>query len=57
MEWASPSFSYTYYENEGYTIDPDLVNAMDDDNNFAYIGADGYRGIVIDTVNKTITLN
>jgi len=57
LEWASPSFSYTYYENEGYTIDPDLVNAMDDDNNFAYIGADGYRGIVIDTVNKTITLN
>ena len=57
LEWDSPSFNYTYYENEGYAIDPDLVDAMDGDNNFAYIGADGYRGIVIDTINKTITLN
>ncbi|MDV7188554.1 SusE domain-containing protein [Lutibacter sp. TH_r2] len=48
--------NYPYYEVRGYTIDTNLVNAEDGDNNFAFIGTDGEYFLSIDTENKVITL-
>jgi len=56
LEWSSPSFNYPYYINEGYTIDSDFIDAMDGDNNFAFVGTSGNYFLSIDTINKTITL-
>lgn len=55
-EWASTNFNYPYYENEGYTIDANLVNANDGDSNFKFEGTPGTYFLTIDDVNKTITL-
>lgn len=49
--------NYPFYEDAGYTIDPDLVNANDGDLNFAFVGADGTYTITIDTNNLTISLD
>jgi starch-binding outer membrane protein SusE/F len=51
------SKNYPAFENDGYTITPELVNAEDGDKNFKYIGATGLRVLKIDTIAKTITLN
>ncbi|MDG1037449.1 MAG: SusE domain-containing protein [Polaribacter sp.] len=56
LEWGSPSFNFPHYENEGYSIDPNLVNANDGDSNFEFIGTPGIYFLQIDDVNKTITL-
>ncbi|WP_156115604.1 SusE domain-containing protein [Psychroserpens sp. Hel_I_66] len=48
--------NYPFYADDGYTIDPNLVNAGDDDSNFAFVGTDGTYLLTIDSVNKTITL-
>ncbi len=48
--------NYPYYENAGYTIDPNLVNAADGDSNFAFIGTSGTYFLTINTVTKVITL-
>lgn len=55
-DWAS-GLNYPHYIGEGYTIDAQFEDAMDDDNNFAFIGTTGYYNLEIDTVNKTITLS
>jgi hypothetical protein len=55
-EWASGR-NYPYYVDAGYTIDPDLVDAGDGDNNFAFIGTTGTYTLTIDTNNQTITLD
>jgi hypothetical protein len=54
-DWASGR-NYPYYADEGYTIDANLVNAMDGDSNFAFIGTSGTYFLTIDTVNKVISL-
>lgn len=54
-DWGS-GLNYPYYEGEGYTFDSNLVNANDDDSNFAFIGTTGKYFITIDTVAKSITL-
>ena len=54
-DWGSGR-NYPFYANDGYTIDSELVDAMDNDNNFRFTGTPGEYGITIDTVNKTITL-
>jgi hypothetical protein len=51
------SHNYTYYSGLGYTIDSELVNAGDGDNNFKYTGLTGARILKIDNVAKTITLD
>lgn len=56
LEWGSPSFNYPHYANNGYTIDPNLVNANDGDSNFRFAGTPGTYFLTIDDVNKTITL-
>jgi len=55
-DWGSGR-NYPWYINEGYTIDENLVDAEDDDNNFAFVGTSGFYYLEIDTVNKTITLD
>jgi ribosomal protein L31 len=54
-DWDSGQ-NHPYYVGEGYTIDSDLVDAMDGDNNFSFIGTPGKYLMTVDTVNKTITL-
>jgi starch-binding outer membrane protein SusE/F len=54
-DWGSGR-NYPYYADEGYTIDANLVNAMDGDSNFAFVGTSGTYFLTIDTVNKVITL-
>ncbi len=53
-DWNS-SYDYTYYENEGYTIDANLENAPAGDN-FNFIGTPGIYTILIDNKSKTIEL-
>ena len=45
-----------FFADDGYTIDSNFENAMDGDNNFRFIGTTGQYYTIIDTVNKTITL-
>tara|TARA_R110002126_G_scaffold291415_1_gene452224 strand:- start:5597 stop:7414 length:1818 start_codon:yes stop_codon:yes gene_type:complete len=54
-DWGSGR-NYPFYANDGYTIDANLEDALDGDNNFRFIGTPGEYGLTIDTVNKTITL-
>lgn len=49
--------NYPWYITEGYTIDVELTDAMDGDNNFSFTGTPGNYIISIDTVNKTINLD
>ena len=53
--WGSGR-NYPFYVNDGYTIDSNLVDAADGDNNFEFVGTPGEYGLTIDTVNKTISL-
>lgn len=55
--WDLGSRNYPFYANDGYTISPELINALDGDSNFRYVGTTGVRVLKIDTVAKTITLN
>ncbi|MDX1942915.1 MAG: SusF/SusE family outer membrane protein [Saprospiraceae bacterium] len=54
-DWAS-GLNYPYYESEGYTIDPLLINANDGDKNFRFTGTPGVYLLVVDSKKKTITL-
>ncbi|WP_430928910.1 SusE domain-containing protein [Polaribacter marinivivus] len=53
-DWNSGQ-DYTFFENDGYTIDSRLENAPAGDN-FNFIGTPGIYTITIDKVNKTIDL-
>ena len=55
-DWAS-GLNYPHFISEGYTIDAQFENALDDDDNFGFIGTTGFYYLEIDTVNKTITLD
>ena len=57
QDWGPDSYNYPYFEDRGYTIDPNLVNANDGDSNFQFIGTAGLYNLRIDTANKTITLS
>jgi len=54
-DWGSGQ-NYPFYQAIGYTIDENLADAMDGDNNFQFTGAPGQYFIEIDTEAKTITL-
>jgi hypothetical protein len=56
LTWDSPSYNFTYYEDRGYTINSNFVNANDGDFNFQFIGIAGAYFMEIDTQNETITL-
>ena len=49
--------NYLDYSGGGYAISPELVSALDGDNNFKYTGPTGLRIFKINTIAKTITLN
>lgn len=53
--WGS-SHNYTYFASNGYTIDSELVDALDGDNNFRYTGPTAERVLTFDYAAKTITL-
>lgn len=54
-DWGS-GLNYPYYEGEGYTIDTNLENAADDDQNFKFIGATAQYRVTVDGTNKIIAL-
>jgi hypothetical protein len=56
LEWGSPSYNFVYFTDRGYTIDTNLVNANDGDQNIQFIGTAGAYFMEIDTENETITL-
>jgi starch-binding outer membrane protein SusE/F len=53
--WGS-GLNYPYFIDAGYTIDENFVNAQDGDSNFMFVGTAGNYLIIVDTNNKTITL-
>ena len=53
-DWDS-GLDYSYYENEGFTIDATLENSPAGDN-FSFIGTPGIYTITIDNIGKTIQL-
>ncbi len=52
--WSS-DLKYTHFKNEGYTIDVNLADALDNEN-FKFIGTPGIYTITIDNTKKTIVL-
>jgi hypothetical protein len=54
--WSLGDRNYPWYVNNGYTIDSELINALDGDSNFRYVGPTGMRMFKIDSVAKTVTV-
>ncbi len=54
-DWNSGR-NYPYFVSEGFTIDSNLVDALDGDNNFAFTGTTGNYVLTIDDANRVITL-
>lgn len=54
-DWGT-GINYPTYEGDGYTIDSDLINAMDGDSNFFFNGTPGTYTVTVDTGNLTITV-
>ncbi|WP_298754528.1 SusE domain-containing protein [uncultured Psychroserpens sp.] len=54
-DWSSGQ-NFPFFADDGYVIDSNFEDAMDGDNNFRFIGTTGQYYTIIDTVNKTITL-
>lgn len=52
--WSS-DFKYAYYKDQGYTIDANLEDALDNEN-FKFVGTPGIYTITIDNTKKTIVL-
>ncbi|MEW4923739.1 glycosyl hydrolase 53 family protein [Algibacter sp. 2305UL17-15] len=55
-DWSS-SLNYAYFADQGYTIDANLINAGDGDQNFRFIGNTGEYVLEINDLDKTITLS
>jgi hypothetical protein len=53
--WSS-ALGYSYYKEEGYTIDANLEDASDNDSNFKFVGTPGIYTLTIDNTNKTIVM-
>lgn len=49
--------NYAFYEDQGYTIDPNFEMGPSEDANFNFIGSPGTYQLTINAVDKTITLN
>ena len=54
-DWGSGR-NFPHYADGGYTIDANFENAQDGDSNFKFVGASGRYYLVIDDINKVITL-
>lgn len=55
--WGLPNRNYPSFSGDGYTIDSELINAMDGDSNFRYVGPTGVRLIKINTTTKVISVD
>lgn len=55
--WGLGDRNFPYYVSNGYTIDSELINALDGDSNFRYTGPTAMRMFKIDSVAKTITVD
>jgi len=55
--WGLPNRNYPSFAGDGYTIDSELINALDGDSNFRYVGPTGIRLIKINTVTKVISVD
>lgn len=55
--WGLPNKNYPGYIGDGYTIDSELINALDGDSNFRYVGPTGIRLFKINTVTKVISVD
>ncbi|MEH6406373.1 MAG: SusE domain-containing protein [Leeuwenhoekiella sp.] len=53
--WDS-GIGYSYFEDQGYTIDSNFENSGDGDSNFTFVGTPGIYILTIDKTAKTITL-
>lgn len=54
-DWTS-GLNYAYFDDQGYTIDANLENAGDGDQNFRFTGTTGEYVLEINDHDKTITL-
>lgn len=55
--WGLGDRNYPWYVSNGYTIDSELVNALDGDSNFRYTGPTGVRLFKINSVTKVISVD
>jgi starch-binding outer membrane protein SusE/F len=55
--WGLPNRNYPSFSGDGYTIDSELINALDGDSNFRYVGPTGVRLFKINTVTKVISVD
>ena len=55
--WGLPNKNYPGYISDGYVIDSELINAMDGDSNFRYVGPTGVRLFKINTNTKVISVD
>lgn len=55
--WGSPNKNYPSFLGDGYTIDSELINALDGDSNFRYVGPTGIRLLKINTITKVISVD
>lgn len=55
--WGSPNRNFPSFLSDGYTIDSELINALDGDSNFRYVGPTGIRLLKINTNTKVITVD
>jgi hypothetical protein len=53
-DWGPTSYNYPWFA--GGSVDSDLEDALDGDNNFKVVGATGYYDITCDLANKTVTM-
>jgi len=55
--WGSPNRNFPSFLGDGYTIDSELINALDGDSNFRYVGPTGIRLFKINTSTKVISVD
>ncbi|WP_293872570.1 SusE domain-containing protein [Flavobacterium sp.] len=55
--WGLGDRNYPWYVANGYTIDSELINAMDGDSNFKYTGPTAARIFRINTITKVISVD
>jgi hypothetical protein len=55
--WGLGDRNFPYYVSNGYTIDSELINALDGDSNFRYTGPTAMRMFKIDSVAKVISVD
>lgn len=55
--WGLGDRNYPWYVSNGYTIDSELINALDGDSNFRYTGPTAMRMFKINSITKVISVD